>query len=54
MKRLLGPQFQGIPQAVDSVQVDIQNSLRILNDEKATINSNGTNKATLLSQYDPI
>ena len=45
MEYLLGLCLHGSSQAVESVKVDIENTLRIQNDEKAMVASNEANKA---------
>ena len=50
LEYLLGFRVYGVLQSENSVQVDIQVSLVVLNDEEATVASNEANKASLPSQ----
>ena len=53
MEYLLGVYVHGMAKAVECVKVDIQNTLRILNDEKATVASNEANKASMVESVRP-
>ena len=52
MEYFLGLCFHSIFQAVERGQVDIQDTLRILNDEYATVASNQSNKALMVESVE--